>query len=103
MARDALHWLSFTRRPAKLVELADAAVLREEYTDMYGGRRLHQPRNILEICEGLRTYDETISVVSLAHPSVRTFITSATQDKEALAWYLIPVNLGDSYMTEKCL
>jgi hypothetical protein len=103
MARDAIHWLSFTRRPAKHVELAEAVVQREEYTDMDGDRRLRQPRNILDICQGLLTYDETTAVVSLAHPSIRTFITSATQDKEAPPWYLIPVNLGDSYMTEKCL
>lgn len=76
MARRALLWLSFSSRPLYLSELCEAVVLEKDDTTLDSDSRLQQPHLVLDICKGLADYNLETRQVTLAHSSIKTFLTS---------------------------
>ncbi|KAF4950764.1 hypothetical protein FGADI_7960 [Fusarium gaditjirri] len=103
LARESLFFLSVALRPLTIQELAEAAVLDDYDARIDEECRLPEPMVLLEICQGLVDYDATTSVVTLAHSSVRAYITSSYTDEGDVAWfsYNIPGIHGD--IANKCL
>lgn len=96
-ARKALMWLCFAIRPLNLLELGEAAVLHEDDRDLDSDCRLGNDESILQICQGLVDYKREREEVTLAHDSIRTFLTSDwIKDSEAAYFAL---NRDDSHRT----
>lgn len=77
-AREALMWLCFAVRPLSLLELGEAIVLQEDDDDLDNDCRMSNDQAILEICQGLVDHkrEKRRDEVTLAHDSIRTFLTS---------------------------
>ncbi|KAF5663489.1 ZDHHC-type palmitoyltransferase 6 [Fusarium circinatum] len=101
LARESLFFLSVALRPLTIQELAEAAVLDDYNARIDDEYRLPEP--ILEICQGLVDYDAATSMVTLAHSSVRAYITSSHTREGDIGWfgYNIPGIHGD--IANKCL
>jgi hypothetical protein len=103
MARDALQWLAHTREPPTLVELAEAIVVREGDRIVDEDCRINDPEVLLEICQGLVSYSDSTSTVALAHPSVRTFLTSDHTKRDKAVFYSMPEHVAEDQIARKCL
>ncbi|KAF5643137.1 ZDHHC-type palmitoyltransferase 6 [Fusarium sp. NRRL 52700] len=103
LARESLFFLSVALRPLTIQELAEAAVL-----DYYNARideecRLPEPMVLLEICQGLVDYDAVTGVVTLAHSSVRAYLTSSHTDEGNIAWFGYDIPGIHADIANKCL
>ncbi|KAJ9633814.1 hypothetical protein H2199_009227 [Coniosporium tulheliwenetii] len=105
LAREALNMLAVALRPVTLLELAEAAVINVLYRDtcIDNRHRLRYHTVLVDICQGLITYDKTSSIVSLAHSSIRAFLTSDRISKGKASWYGASVYLFHQIIAEKCL
>ncbi|KAF5549060.1 ZDHHC-type palmitoyltransferase 6 [Fusarium mexicanum] len=103
LARESLFFLSVALRPLTIQELAEAAVLDDYNARIDDEYRLPEPMVLLEICQGLVDYDAATNVVTLAHSSVRAYITSSHTCEGDIGWfsYNIPGIHGD--IANKCL
>jgi hypothetical protein len=75
--RRMLLWLSFANRPLHLGELSEAIVVEDEDRDLDAYARIHDPRFLLRLSQGLVEYDESTGLVSLSHSSVKACLTSS--------------------------
>jgi hypothetical protein len=103
MARDTLQWLAHTREPPTLFELAEALVVREGDCIIDEDCRISDPEVLLEVCQGLISYNYSTSTVALAHPSVRTFLTSDHSKRNGAVFYSMPEHVAEEKMARKCL
>ncbi|KAF5240404.1 hypothetical protein FANTH_9664 [Fusarium anthophilum] len=103
LARESLFFLSVALRPLTIQELAEAAVLDDYNARIDDEYRLPEPMVLLEICQGLVDYDTATNVVTLAHSSVRAYITSSHTREGDISWfgYNIPGIHAD--IANKCL
>jgi hypothetical protein len=76
LAKDALQWLCYARRPLKLAELCEAVVYSEGEKSIGQESRLQPAEILLRICQGFVTLESTSNTVALAHASIRDFLTS---------------------------
>ncbi|KAF5702752.1 ankyrin repeat-containing protein [Fusarium mundagurra] len=103
LARESLFFLSVALRPLTIQELAEAAVL-----DGYNARiddeyRLPVPMVLLETCQGLVDYDAATGVATLAHSSVRAYITSSHTREGDIAWFSYNIPGIHANIANKCL
>ncbi|ENH64044.1 Putative ZDHHC-type palmitoyltransferase 6 [Fusarium oxysporum f. sp. cubense race 1] len=103
LARESLFSLSVALRPLTIQELAEAAVLDDYEARIDEECRLPEPMVLLEICQGLVDYDAATSVVTLAHSSVRAYITSSRTGEGDVAWFSYNIPGIHAYMANKCL
>ncbi|KAM0074873.1 hypothetical protein ACKRZS_013113 [Fusarium odoratissimum] len=103
LARESLFSLSVALRPLTIQELAEAAVLDDYEARIDEEYRLPEPMVLLEICQGLVDYDAATSVVTLAHSSVRAYITSSRTGEGDVAWFSYNIPGIHAYMANKCL
>ncbi|KAI7761007.1 hypothetical protein LZL87_012160 [Fusarium oxysporum] len=103
LARESLFFLSVALRPLTIQELAEAAVLDDYDARIDEECRLPEPMVLLEICQGLVDYDAATSVVTLAHSSVRAYITSSHTDKGDVAWFSYNIPGIHADIANKCL
>ncbi|KAI2718505.1 hypothetical protein DTO013E5_8163 [Penicillium roqueforti] len=75
LSRNALFWLSFSKRSLTLPELSEAVILEKTCTYLDDDLRLVSPQILLDICQGLITQDEFRNV-KLSHASIKDFLTS---------------------------
>ncbi|KAF7556362.1 hypothetical protein G7046_g6312 [Stylonectria norvegica] len=101
IAREALLWLCFSLRPLTLDELAEAVVLRETDTYIDDDCRLTNPLAIIDICRDLAVRDSDF--VTLAHDSIRTFLTSAHIRTTSAAFFALDANEAHSCILRKCI
>lgn len=76
LAREALCWLCFSLMPMRLSEIAEAVVIEEGDTIIDSDSRLTNPEILIDICKGLISWAPETGLVTLAHDSIRTFLTS---------------------------
>lgn len=100
--REALLWLSFALEPLTLAALSDAVVLEEDDHALNNESRFPDSQVLLEMCHGLITYDKETSGVSLAHSTVRTFLTSIGIHSGPLAVYHLDEASAQHTMYSKC-
>ncbi|GKU06276.1 hypothetical protein FLAG1_09229 [Fusarium langsethiae] len=103
LARESLFFLSVALRQLTIYELAEAAILDDYDARVDEDCRLPEPMVLLEICQGLVDYDEVTGVVTLAHSSVRAYITSSHTNEGDVAWFSYNIPGIHAYLANKCL
>ncbi|KAJ9639353.1 hypothetical protein H2199_006386 [Coniosporium tulheliwenetii] len=103
MARRALLWLSFSSRPLYLSELCEAVVLEKDDTSLDNDSRLQQPHLVLDICKGLADYNVETRQVTLAHSSIKTFLTSEAIRTSPASFYTLNPQWENQTIMRKCL
>lgn len=100
--REALLWLSFTKRPLALDELNEAVVQEETSTILDNDMRLVSPRILLQICQGLITQDRS-GMVNLAHSSIKDFLTSEWIRSSRVRYFSLNCTTADNTLMRRCL
>ncbi|UDD57074.1 hypothetical protein AFCA_004589 [Aspergillus flavus] len=103
LARDVLLWLTFSRQPMTLSALSEAVVIVKGDKFLDDECRLYSPTVILKICQGLVAYDEVTSVITLAHASVKAFLTSDAIRQGPAAYYSLQEIEATRCIFQKCL
>lgn len=118
-ARRALIWLAFSRRPLRVEEVAEAAVLDPQLNTAFDPeKRLFDPTGILEILGSLvtRSWEKVLGtrffpsrndvygeVIRLAHFSVQEYLVSeGIINSEASIFSIIDI-VADRFIAECCL
>jgi hypothetical protein len=103
LAREALLWLTFSRQSLTLSALSEAVVIEEGDKSLDEDCRLFDSTVILRICQGLVVYDGMTSVISLAHSSVHTFLTSDAIRQGPAAFYSLQKDEAARRIYRTCL
>ncbi|KNG89399.1 putative ankyrin repeat-containing protein [Aspergillus nomiae NRRL 13137] len=103
LARDVLLWLTFSRQLITLSALSEAVVIIKGDKFLDDECRLYSPTVILKICQGLVAYDEVTSVITLAHSSVKAFLTSDAIRQGPAAYYSLQEVEATRCIFQKCL
>ena len=103
LARDVLLWLTFSRQSITLSALSEAVVIVKGDKFLDDECRLYSPTVILKICQGLVAYDEVTSVITLAHSSVKAFLTSDGIRQGPVAYYSLQEVEATRCIFQKCL
>jgi hypothetical protein len=103
LARESLFLVAGALRPLTILELAEAVVVERRDTHIDDEIRLLDPEVLLEICQGLIEYDKASNVVTLAHSSIRSFLTSCSIDKSKASWYGYNLSGIHADVADKCL
>lgn len=98
-----LLWLSFAARPLSLLELGDAVVLEDGDTGFDDDSRLRYPEILVELARGLLDYDQETKIVSLAHSSIKTFLTSKWIRQSSVADFALEETSAHRILMKKCL
>lgn len=103
----ALIWLAYSKRPLKIEEVANAAVLDPQAIITFDpDERLFDPNSIFEILGSLVTCsseDSSSKVIRLAHFSVEEYLVSkAIQSSEVSKFGIIDI-VPDRFIAECCL
>ncbi len=101
--RDALLWLCFSRRLLKLDELCEAVVVDEGDRTIDESCRINPRHRLVELCRGLVSWDRPTDLVSLAHSSVRAFLTSEEIGSSAGATFAKDGTTAQRSMLRKCV
>ena len=102
MAREALLWLSFTTLPMTLEGLNETMVLQEDSKDLDSGDRFYDLHLLPNICQGLITYDASSDYVSLAHFSIKEYLTSKRR-KDDNPFFYIEWRSARTRIAKKCI
>lgn len=100
--REALFWLSFVKTPFKLSQLNEAVVVDEGSTVFDEDMMLLPPKILLHISQGLITIDAS-GYVSLAHSSVKEFLTSDWIRESSVKYFALDHKTADSTIMRRCL
>lgn len=79
LTREIMEFLAFAMYPITLTALCDVLMIELSSKSLNTDRQLLNPKDILNICGSFLNYESTTDIVSLAHQSVRTFLTSSLQ------------------------
>ncbi|KAK0388643.1 hypothetical protein NLU13_4886 [Sarocladium strictum] len=101
LARETLLWLCFSVRPLRLSELAEAVILREDDIVIYDDARLTNNATLLDICNGLVVRNGLF--LTLAHDSVRSFLTGDHIKQTSAAYFAIDANQAHAHIMSRCL
>lgn len=103
LAREALVWLTYSCQPMRLAALNEAVVIHrgDEYLD--DECKLCDQRAILYICQGLVSYDERTTIITLAHSSVKAYLTSELIKHGCAAFFSIDETEATRSIFENCL
>ncbi|KAH8889867.1 ankyrin repeat protein [Thozetella sp. PMI_491] len=101
LAREVLLWLAFSTRPMNLRQLGEAVVLQESDRYLDDDYRLTDPHTAIGICNGLAQVDGDI--VTLAHDSIRTFLTSSWIQDSPSAFFALDAATCHRQIMRKCL
>ncbi|PYI04395.1 putative ankyrin repeat-containing protein [Aspergillus sclerotiicarbonarius CBS 121057] len=103
LAREALLWLTYSQQALTLPALNEALVLEKGDKYLDDEYRIFNPDAVLEICQGLVVFDEANSVVTLAHSSVKTFLTSDAIQHGPAAFFALEETEATRHIIQKCL
>ena len=102
IAREALVWLSYATMPLTLDELCEVVVLRDGCSDLDEDDRLQDLFLLPDTCQGLITYNATTKYVTLAHFSVKEYLTSPRR-KNDNPFFFIDRETAHTRLGSKCL
>ena len=102
IAQAVLLWLSYAITPLTLSELCEIVVVKECSTTIDDDDRLQDEYIIPEICQGLVTYNKNGDYFTLAHFSVKEYLTSPRR-KEENSFYFIERKDAHTKLAAKCL
>lgn len=81
LAREILEMLAFSFRPLKLREICEMLQLRPGLSTLDESKRLTDPGDVLGICGSYLRYQKENDTVTLAHHSVKTYLTSELPER----------------------
>lgn len=99
-ARRTLLWLSYAANPLTLPQLSQAVVLESNFEWLDPDSMLNDPKDILEICGSLVSFNASSETARIAHHSVREFLTDRLSQSSEFS---IPVTTSHRYIAEVCL
>ena len=120
MARTALLWLTYSKRPLYLDELAEAGALSPESCTLDRQDRLFDPHEILDICSGLVTsipeiirdsrnypnyevYERERELLRFAHFSVKEYLISDRITKGNASDFAILEPEAQTFLAQVCI
>jgi hypothetical protein len=103
LARESLFLVAGALRPLTIMEVAEATVIEPDDTRVDEETRLPDPGVLLEICQGLIAFDKTTFVATLAHSSVRSFLTSERIGNGKMSWWTVGLSGIHQELAQKCL
>lgn len=77
LTRQILELLAFSLRPLRLTEVCIMLQITPGMHALDESKSLTQPKDILDICGSLLKYNEKLGTVTLAHHSVKMYLTSS--------------------------
>ncbi|KAL9101489.1 MAG: hypothetical protein Q9163_003260 [Psora crenata] len=81
LTKEILQILAFCRRPLTLQEISTMLQITPGMPYLDEGKYLAHPKDILGICGGFLDYHESTGLITLAHHSAKTYLTSNLQGK----------------------
>ena len=102
IAREALLWLCYATMPLTLNELCEVVALRDGYDDLDEDDRLQDLFLLPDTCQGLITYNASTQHVTLAHFSVKEYLTSPRRTDD-YSFYHIERRSAHTKLASKCL
>lgn len=102
IAREALFWLSFAKKPLDLKCFNEIVVLDETCMTLDEDMMLVPPHIILQICQGLITEDQN-GYLNLAHSSVKDFLTSDWIQSSRVQYFGLDPATADLKAMQSCL
>lgn len=102
LVHEALFWLTFAKKPLTLKALNEVVVLDESSTILDEEMMLVPPHILLHICQGLITQGKT-KHVSLAHSSVRDFLTSDWIRSSRVKYFSLDPTTADLTIMRRCI
>lgn len=101
LARQALLWLTFARRPLRLEELNEAVIVQDNQVAIDEEDRLCHFGLIPEICRGL--IDHHSGFATLAHASVAKFLMTPDVISHKATYFVLRPDEGDRTVMHMCL
>jgi hypothetical protein len=101
LARQALLWLTFAKRPLQLEELNEAVIVQDNQTAIDEEDRLCHSGLIPEICRGL--IDHHSGFATLAHSSVARFLMTPDIISHKATYFVLRPDEGDRAVMHMCL
>ncbi|KAJ5572097.1 hypothetical protein N7535_005757 [Penicillium sp. DV-2018c] len=102
IAREALFWISFSKKPLDLNSLNEIVVLDETCNTLDEDIMLMPPHILLQICQGLITED-TGGYLTLAQSSVKDFLTSDWIRSSRVAYFALDPATAEFKAMHSCL
>jgi hypothetical protein len=103
LVKEALMWLSFCHRPLSVRELCEAVIIEENEREIDEDCRLPDPHLLLSLCQGLILQDEVSGSVTLAHGSIRSFLTGAAVKSSPAVLFALDQEDSARRIFRKCL
>lgn len=101
LARQALLWLAFAKRPLRLEELNEAVIIQDNQAAIDEEDRLCRSALIPEVCRGLIDHDADLT--TLAHSSVARFLMTPDILSSKAAYFALNPEQGDRALMHMCL
>lgn len=101
LAREILEILCFSYRPFTLHEVSEMLQITPGYRQLDENKCLDNPKDILSICGSLLNFQQHTGLVSLAHHSVKTYLTSDLHGKAR--FFCLTEEEADRAIATKCL
>jgi hypothetical protein len=106
-AKTMLFWLTFQLRPMTSKELAEAVILEDDMREAIDDRHRLVPGKIeyfIRICRSLVNHDARKDTVSLAHSSVKAYLTSSSlKQSKVAAEFSLDGRLAHVVLVRLCL
>ncbi|KIW17293.1 hypothetical protein PV08_04484 [Exophiala spinifera] len=102
LVREVLLLLTFCLRPLSLVEICEALQITPGMSHLDKNKLLLFPMDAVSVCGGLVDFDEDNGIVSLAHHSVKTYLTNPNR-QGSTAYFYLSEDSANQYFAEKCL
>lgn len=102
MVKEVLLLLTFCLRPLSLVEICEALQITPGLSHLDKNKLLLFPMDVVSVCGGLVDFDEDTGIVSLAHHSVKAYLTNPNR-RGSTAYFYLSEDSANQYFAEKCL
>ncbi|KAK5048507.1 hypothetical protein LTR84_005597 [Exophiala bonariae] len=99
-ARRTLLWLAYAVNPLTLPELSQAVVLDSNFDWLDPDATLNDPKDVLEICGSLVSFNTVSETARIAHHSVREYLTDRLSPTSEFS---IPAATSHKYIAEVCI
>ncbi|KAL8785844.1 MAG: hypothetical protein Q9195_008468 [Heterodermia aff. obscurata] len=101
LAREILEIVCYTYRPFTLLEVCEMLQVTPGLRELDESKCLADPKDVLSICGSLLNFQQHTGLVTPAHHSVKTYLTSNLQGKAS--YFQLSESEADRAIATKCL
>ena len=101
LAKEILEVLCFSYRPFTLQEVCELLQVTPGLRELDESKCLADPKDVLSICGSLLSFHQHTGLVTLAHHSVKTYLTSSLQGQAS--FFRLSESEADRAIATKCL